>query len=114
MQMRCFSLFNLYVDLSFNFFLSFFRQTQTASSRRFRSGELLGSGEEFGIKLRRLSRFGGVTGNRADGIEMAEVETTEDRLDDTPNENRRGGGRSSPSISSSSSNSSSSVFGFLF
>lgn len=81
---------------------------QTVSSRIARSGELLGSGELVGIIERLANRFmfGGLTLNLV-GIEIArfDVDTTDDRLDETPNENRLTGGRNSPSISSSSSNS---------
>ena len=72
-----------------------------------RSGELLGSGELVGMIDRRASKFGGLTCVNRVGIEIADVDTTDERLDDTPNEKRRSGGLNSPSKSSRSSSSNS-------
>lgn len=74
-----------------------------------RSGELLGSGELVGMMDLRASKFGGLTCVNRVGIaaEIADVDTTDERLDDTPKEKRRIGGLNSPSKSSRSSSSNS-------
>lgn len=72
-----------------------------------RSGELLGSGELVGMIDLRASRFGGLTCVKRVGIEIADVDTTDERLDDTPNEKRLIGALNSPSRSSRSSSSNS-------